>query len=490
MGRWSNGKGGGKANKQGTGGGGGRSEFGHGGGGVNMGSDGVEYCQWTCPVNDCQYRNFGSRDRCRLCQAHPSGRRQPKTGGKGQGARDGSGPTFAQKQLDLAKAEERHQRKKEQLQKELADMRRQRDAALAAAKASATSNEGEDDDMGDEDETEDYADQLAKARRRRKAMQDDWEDDEPEVVRIEAEIARLAKLCDAAKPPRVRLRNLDRKVDRCQKQLDAKTRAVEETLEQIKKLQGTKEEQEAAVATATAALAEAKSERAAELQKALEEEAKPGADSRKPDTQCDSAGRALEVLVAETRARLPEPGGAIAAAIEAAMAQLLGLLAQLPNTPVKPTSAPSAVGTSAASPPPAAADNAAAACSTAAAATAVAAAAPAAATGNDGNDGARSNAAATAAAAGATAEAVDTDDELQPERTIDPSDDEDIEGMQLDRLENETEAERNARVAKLLGDRRRARAEEKARRQRQARGKPEECGASRRVRDAKGKTST
>ncbi len=98
------------------------------------------------------------------------------------------------------------------LKKELAEVKKQRDAAMGNKNGgSAVADEGDDDEPMDEEESEDVEKALALARKKRRALQDVWEDDDPIVQQIETEIKRLTKKRDEAKPQRVRLRILEKK---------------------------------------------------------------------------------------------------------------------------------------------------------------------------------------------------------------------------------------------------------------------------------------
>ncbi len=249
-------------------GGGGKGSYKGGAYDNSHGHGGIVYSDWVCPMDYCAYKQFGSRERCRICDANPSDRRKPKGGGKG------TKPTLAQRQTDLAKANEKHQKREEQLKKELAEARKQGDAAIAGKAAGATNDEEEDDLMDDEESAAEVEKALALARKRRKAMQDAWDDDHPDVVRLDTEIKGLVKKSDEAKPQRVRLQITERGAERCQKQVERKTKALEEVDEKTKTLQSEREECRVALESASAELESARTERAGELQKALEDEAK------------------------------------------------------------------------------------------------------------------------------------------------------------------------------------------------------------------------
>ncbi len=441
---------------------------------------------WTCPLNSCGYRNFASRKRCRLCEAHPGEGRRPKGGGKGKG---NESQTFAQQQTWLAKASARHQQKEDALKKELAEVKRQRDAALANRNSSVTAaDEGDDDEPMDEEESEDVEKALALARRKRKALQDVWEDDDPIVLEVEAEVKRLTKKRDEAKPQRVRLRILERRVDRCQKQVDGKAKALEELEERIKSLQSERDEQRTALATATKDLEDARAERTAELQRAIEEENKSGGSNAAAPETDEEAGKALGVLVAATRARLPGAGEEVARAVENAMGQLVALLAQLPAVPAArpadvPAAAPAADAGGAPTPPrqvnfqKAAEDMATATDQQ----RAVAAAARELALAQAGTR------TGTGAASGGPEPKGDKGDDVPSDDSDDESDGEDsVCQMLLDRQDNETEQERNARVSKSIKERAKAKKARSA--ERREHRKNRQSGApSRRIRDPKTK---
>ncbi len=460
--------------------------------GDEVGQASPELQDWVCPINWCGYKNFARRARCRLCEAYPSEGRRLKGGGKGKGSGNGN-QTFGHQQTVLARAHAKHQKKEESLKKELAEVKKQRDAAMANRTGSAAVvDEGDDDEPMDEEESEDVEKALALARRKRKALQDVWEDDDPIVQEVEAEVKRLTKKRDEAKPQRVRLRILERKVDKCQKQVDAKAKAVEELDERIKGLQAERDEHSAALASATRELEDARAERTAELQRAIEEENKVGSPSAAvPEVDGTTAGKALEVLVTEARARLPGAGEEVAKAVEGALGQLVALLAQLPAVPPPP--------------PPLRAD---APCATPATGAGGGHQSPisgnfqkaaedratatdqqravAAAARESAQTEARSVAAATA---GGPEPSQDNGDGAQTDGSDDESEGEDsICQMQLDRQDNETEQERNTRVSKLLKARAKAKkaraAERKEHRKNKQGGMP-----SRRIRDPKVKAT-
>ncbi len=231
---------------------------------------------WTCPLNNCAYLNFTSRDRCRLCDSHPGeGSRQHKGGGGSKGGGNGGGgQTLAQRQTDLAKAHARHQKREEQLKREMADLRRQRDEAIAAK--STGHDECDDDEDMEEEDSEDVEEALTLARRKRKAMQGIWDDTDAEVLQVDSEMKRLTKKRDEAKPHRIRLRILEKRVDKAQKHVETKTKGLEEINEKIKGLEAERETHKAALASANKELEDARAERTTELQKAIEEERKSG----------------------------------------------------------------------------------------------------------------------------------------------------------------------------------------------------------------------
>ncbi len=434
----------------------GKNGGGKGTSGGDVGQGAGELQDWTCPINWCGYRNFARRARCRMCEAFPSEGRRLKGGGKGKG---NGNQTFAQQQTALAKAHARHQKKEDSLRKELAEVKKQRDAAMGnKAGGTVGGDEGEEDEAMDDGDSEDVEKALALARKKRKALQDAWEDDDPLVQNVEAEIRRLTKKRDEAKPQRVRLRILERKVDRCQKQVDNKSKTVDELDERIRNLQAERDEHAAALASATKELEDARAERTAELQRAIEEESKGGSSSTAaPETDGTAAGKALGVLLAETRARLPGAGEEVSRAVEGAIGQLVALLSKLPAAPPPqhadaPAAAPAAGAGGSPKPPlvvnfqKAAEDRATASDQQ----RAVAAAARESAS-------AETQGAAAAAVAVGPEPAGGGGDGGQSEGSDDETDgDDSICQMQLDCQENETEHERNARVAKTLKERARA----------------------------------
>ncbi len=301
----------------------------------NGGSSDGAFRDWVCPIEACGYLNFASRPRCRLCWAHPSGRRDAKGCSKGQGGQQ----TLAQRQVQLEKMRSQHEQREEALKKENAELRRERDAALATK--NQKTNDGDDDDPMDEEDSEDIAGALELARKKRKAMQGLWDDTEPEAVRLDEEIKRLVRRRDEAKPQRARLRMLERRTDACQKKVDSKTKAIDALEERISKILEERKELQSDLQKATKELDEARAERANELQKALDEESSRNAapNGGKQDGGC-AAGQALDTLRAETIARLPGAPTELAAAVDKTMGQLLALHKELPAQPVQPPSQP------------------------------------------------------------------------------------------------------------------------------------------------------
>ncbi len=115
----------------GRGGGGKGNEYGGKGGG------GVQWCDWTCPISTCAYKNWGSRERCRICEAHPGeGKRQPKGTGKD------CQKTVAQRQIDGERYLNKQQKRLEQ---QNADLRRQLEQANAAKNNKCIHIDGGDD---------------------------------------------------------------------------------------------------------------------------------------------------------------------------------------------------------------------------------------------------------------------------------------------------------------------------------------------------------
>ncbi len=281
----------------------------------------------------------------------------------------------------------------------------------------------------------------------------------------------------------MRLRILEKRVDKCQKHVDAKTKAVEELDERIKSLQAERDEQNAALTAAAKELDDARAERTAELQRAIEEESKGGGfPAAAPEVDGTAAGKALGILVTETRARLPGAGEEVARAVESAMGQLVALLAQLPFAPSAPPAAESAAapvaGAGGGPNPPNYIDR------------QKAAADAAAATDQQRAVAAAAREAAQEAAQAAAADAAEgpkpadgNGDDLRSEISDEESDgEESICQMQLDRQENETEQERNARVSKMLKERAKAK---KARRAERREGRKDKLGgvSARRVRE-------
>ncbi len=150
----------------------------------------------------------------------------------------------------------------------------------------------------------------------------------------------------------------------------------------------------------------------------------------------------MGILIAETRARLPAANVEVAKAVEDAMGQLMALLARVPDNPVaKPAAAAPATPTVPATPK---------------------------VDGGGAQELQNAEAAAAAAAlvaAHKTAAAVEPglgdaggkdDDALSD--ICDELTEDDGDPIQYDRMEGETEVDRNKRVAKLLNERRKARA--------------------------------
>ncbi len=133
---------------------------------------------------------------------------------------------MAQRQTELAKAHAKHQKREEQLKREMADLRRQRDDALAA-KTTGHDDCDDDEDMEEED-SEDVEEALTLARKKRKAIQGIWEDTDAEVLQVETGIKRLTKKRDDSKPHRIRLRILEKRVDKAQKHVDAQSKGLGE----------------------------------------------------------------------------------------------------------------------------------------------------------------------------------------------------------------------------------------------------------------------
>jgi hypothetical protein len=523
MGRGGNGKGGG-----GDGGGGGGDSYQHG-------------ADWVCPLNHCAYRNFAYRMRCRRCESPRNGGKHSQHGGGKGGDAPAGTATLAQRQVELERVRTSHQKKEEKLRKEKADLKRQLDAALAAAKAPPTiADEDADEDMEDGDEV-DVEKELEVARKKKKLMQDVWADDDPEVLRIDELIKKLVRRRDEAKPQRVRLRILERNIDKCQRQHDAKEKQLAELDTKIKELQEEREERRAQLELAAKNLEAARAERAAELQKALEEDAAKckSAAATADSATGDPAAMAFYVIRDQTRARLPGAQPGLGNAIDQALGQLLSLLAALPEQPPSSVAAGAKNGSAAASGgggggPGQQAGAATAGSVTAAAAQPGAAVADSRGTNASGaiDDGvipqlaatqaaelrrqqslaekqreqtlaiqqftenyqaqlqqqaaAREQAAAAAAAAAGTAGAGSTghehidDDDSDLDASI-PSDGEsDIGAMQLDRAEGETEQDRNNRVAKFLAEKRKRKKEEKRKERQTRRRANNQGGTSRR----------
>jgi hypothetical protein len=518
----------------------GRGGSGKGGGSVRGGGGGGTFqhgADWICPLSHCAYRNFAYRIRCRKCEAHRDGGKHAQQGGGKGGDASSGGATLAQRQVELDRVRSSHQKKEERLQREKADLKRQLDAALAAAKTPpTTADEDADDDMEDGDEV-DVEKELEVARKKKKLMQDVWADDDPEVLRIDELIKKLVRRRDEAKPQRVRLRILERNIDKCQRQYDLKEKQLAELDTKIKELQEEREERKGQVELAAKNLEEARAERAAELQKALEEDATKSklAAANAISTTGDPAAMALNVIRDQTRARLPGAQPGLGNAIDQALGQLLSLLATLPEQP------PSSGSTGAKSGAATAGGGGGGPGQLAGAAAAVQAAEAAAQPGATEADSrrtdasgaidggvvpqlaasqaaelrrqqslaekqraqtlaiqqftenyqaqlqmqaaAREQAVAAAAAptgtagAGATGREHIDDDDSDLDASL-PSDGEsDIAAMQLDRAEGETEQERNNRVANFLAERRKRKKEER-RKQRQTRRRADNQGGT------------
>ncbi len=128
------------------------------------GAEGIKYMDWVCPMPNCKFRNYGSRPRCRECEAYPQGgTRTVKGAGKGAGGGQSAWAPggIASRQLQLQEQARRDQqraldkvrnenkREMDKLRKELADAKR-----TAAATGNSTTmdiSSGDDDDDADDD---------------------------------------------------------------------------------------------------------------------------------------------------------------------------------------------------------------------------------------------------------------------------------------------------------------------------------------------------
>ncbi len=292
---------------------------------------------WVCPVNACSYINFAYRTRCRICEAHPSERKPPPQepgvrGGKGGGSGSDAKPTLAERQLEAARA----QQKQQQLQ--VAALRKEK-AALERKLASATKEAAENPSGGNEDDEEEMEDaenveqELEKLVRKRKALSDGgWDDEEELPKQLDEQIKSLRKRRDEAKPQHVRLVKVDRRIAKCQKRVDGHKKELQDVQERIDELVVERDGKKVQLDAALKELEEAKEERSAEYQRALDEEKEERKQGSGQKVCTESPTKvAFEAIKADARANLEGSPLHLVAEIDGTLAKLEQLLASVPR---------------------------------------------------------------------------------------------------------------------------------------------------------------
>ncbi len=297
---------------------------------------------WSC--SSCAFHgNFPWRSKCFRCSAlrtravrdkalalqreekrnAPPTRRVPPRGGGGAAA----AATGANKNEQVI-----------ELQRELAAAKKEKQELRKKLSAATQDGTGEDDGDDHEDD-QDEADALEKQnreielqRKRVRAVQEAWDEDDPLVAQTKDRLKMLVQKRDEAKPHRVRLRNVERKIDRLQKSRDGKWERVKDLHDRIRELTEERVEAVAQVEAVDKELDEAKAERTAELQRAIDESEVVPAGGGGNDGARDSASKAVQLIRDATASRLPA-SGELGTAISAVLAQLAVLLEKLPPPP-------------------------------------------------------------------------------------------------------------------------------------------------------------
>jgi formiminotetrahydrofolate cyclodeaminase len=296
---------------------------------------------WSC--SSCAFQgNFPWRSKCFRCSALPTRavrdkalalqreekrnapptRRVPPRGGGGT-ATAAAGPSkneLAELQRELAAAK----KEKQELRKKL--------SAATGDGADEDDGDAHDDDQDEADALEEQDREIELQRKRVRALQDAWDEDDPLVVQTKDRLKLLVQKRNEAKPHRVRLRNIERKIDRLQKSRDGKWERVKDLHDRIRDLNEERAEAVAQVEAVDKELDEAKAERTAELQRAIDESETAPAGGGGGDGARDAAGKAVQLIRDATAARLPA-SGELGAAIAAALTQLSTLLEKLPPPP-------------------------------------------------------------------------------------------------------------------------------------------------------------
>ncbi len=293
---------------------------------------------WICPISTCAYVNFAYRTRCRLCEAHPSERRPPPQeagvrGGKGGGASPGAKPTLAERQLEAARAQQKQQQLEvTALRKEKAALERK--LASAAKEAAAAPSGGDDEEDDDEmDASENVEQELEKLVRRRKDLSDGgWEDDEELPKQLDEQIKSLRKRRDEAKPQHVRLVKVDRRIAKCQKRVDGHKKELQDVQSRIDELVVERDDKKGLLDAAIKELEEAKEERSAEYQRALDEEKEERKQGMGQKASTESPTKvAFEAIKADARANLEGTPLHLVAEIDGTLSKLESLLASVPR---------------------------------------------------------------------------------------------------------------------------------------------------------------
>ncbi len=296
------------ASSRGKGGKGGGAKGGKGGAGGKSSSAGPGK-SWDCPLCFLP-ANYGWRLRCRGCDAYQ--RRPDGVGGGGPGAANASGAhggqstnrglSFAERQLQLAKNDQRKQRKdatereNKELREELARLR----AAGGSGKASSRQSAAADKASGDDDEfegddmeisTNSYSDWTEEERQKRLEVAKSglpyyiakYGDDAEETEEVRDEIASLERASRDAKPFKTHRGLLERKRERLRARLEKDQGEIERIESEQEELRSKHEALQSAMAERSKLLAQVEEELAELVKRALAEGDAAGPAGRQGD---------------------------------------------------------------------------------------------------------------------------------------------------------------------------------------------------------------
>ncbi len=345
-----NGRGGGSGSGGGKGGGKGSAG---GGGGSRAGSSGPTEPRWDCTICG-RTGNFASRTRCRACDAYRRkdggghvASRSPSAGGSG------GGQTFAERQLQRERDEQKLLKEKRKLQdeaKRLREENRKMEAELEAARATTRNGaDAGDSDCEMEASEGDYSSWSEEDRQRRLELaraglayaSEVHGESSAEASRIREEVEGLQRASREAKPFRAHRAQLERRRDRLRRQQERDEGEVEKIRAEVETLRAKETELQATIAERSKALGQVERELTDLVKRSLAEDA--AGDGDEDGWSAAAASAAIKAIA--DKPGVPAEFAALLAQVQIAAAAIArntaGSSAQKPSpTPPAPSQPP------------------------------------------------------------------------------------------------------------------------------------------------------